>query len=171
MTTYFIIKQFITPTCYIFNAMKIDIVKYRWFWIGFSLAVLIPGFIAIGMCFVKYGAPVKLGLDFTGGTKLEYKFSQKLELEKVREILDKHKLGGSNIQLSKVSEDGSQVLIIRSRAIKERKSTQKKASQKELLDNDLRNVFGQFEIFISPRLRNIQLTAPFSASLPWYFEK
>ncbi len=126
--------------------MKIDIVKYRWFWIGFSLAILIPGFIAIGMCFVKYGAPIKLGLDFTGGTKLEYRFSQKLELDKVREILDKHKLGGSNIQLSKVSEDGSQVLIIRSKAIKERKSTQKKSSQKERLDKDLTDTFGQFEI-------------------------
>lgn len=126
--------------------MRVDIVKYRWFWIGFSLAILIPGFIAIGMCFVKYGTPIKLGLDFTGGTKLEYKFSQKLELEKVRGILDKHKLGGSNIQLSKVGEDGSQVLIIRSKAIKERKSTQKKSSQKEKLDRDLITTFGQFEI-------------------------
>ncbi len=126
--------------------MKVDIVKYRWFWIGFSLAILIPGFIAIGMCFVKYGTPIKLGLDFTGGTKLEYRFSQKLELEKVRGILDKHKLGGSNIQLSKVSEDGSQVLIIRSKAIKERKSTQTKSSQKERLDQDLTTTFGNFEI-------------------------
>jgi preprotein translocase subunit SecF len=125
--------------------MKVDLVKYRWFWFGFSLAILIPGLIAIGMCFVKYGAPIKLGLDFIGGTKLEYRFSQKLELEKAREILDKHKLGGSNIQLSKVSEDGSQVLIIRSKAINERKSTQKKSSQKERLDNDLRNSFGEFE--------------------------
>ena len=128
MMTYFIIKQFITLTCYIFNAMKVDIVKYRWFWIGFSLAILIPGFIAIGICFVKFGAPIKLGLDFTGGTKLEYRFSKEVQLEDVRAILDKQKLGGSTIQLSKVSGDGSQVLIIRSKAIKERKSTQKKSS-------------------------------------------
>ena len=25
--------------------MKVDIVKYRWFWFGFSLAILIPGLI------------------------------------------------------------------------------------------------------------------------------
>ena len=114
--------------------MKVDIVKYRWFWFGFSLAVLIPGLIAIGLCFVKYSAPIKLGLDFTGGTKLEYKFSHKLEIEEVRKILDKHRLGGSNLQVSKVADDGSQVLIIRSKAIKERKSTQKKLSQKEKLN-------------------------------------
>ncbi len=149
--------------------MKVDLVKYRWAWFGFSLAILIPGLIAIGMCLVKYGAPIKLGLDFTGGTKLEYRFSQKLELEKVREILDKHKLGGSNIQLSKVSEDGSQVLIIRSKAIKERKSTQKKSSQKEKLDNDLRNSFGEFAILsidtVSPIIGPELLTSGLLAML------
>ena len=126
--------------------MKVDIVKYRWFWFGFSLAILIPGLIAIGLCFQKYGAPIKLGLDFTGGTKLEYKFFTQVKLEDVREVLDKQGLGGSNIQLSKIANDGSQVVIIRSKAIKERKSTQKKASQKELLDNGLKNKIGNFEI-------------------------
>ena len=126
--------------------MKVDIVKYRWFWFGFSLAVLIPGLIAVGICLQRYGAPIKLGLDFTGGTKLEYKFSHKVELEEVRNILDKYRLGGSNIQLSKVAEDGSQVVIIRSKAIKERKSFQKKASQKELVDNEFRAKLGDFEI-------------------------
>ena len=58
--------------------MKVDIVKYRWFWIGFSLAILIPGFIAIGMCFVKYGTPIKLGLDFTGSAIQNYSSSSKI---------------------------------------------------------------------------------------------
>lgn len=126
--------------------MKVDIVKYRWFWFGFSLAVLIPGLIAIGLCIQKFNAPIKLGLDFTGGTKLEYKFFTNVKLEDVREVLDKQGLGGSNIQLSKPASDGSQVVILRSKAIKERKSSQKKASQKELLDNGLRNKIGNFEI-------------------------
>lgn len=126
--------------------MKVDIVKYRWFWFGFSLAVLIPGLIATGLCIQKFNAPIKLGLDFTGGTKLEYKFFTNVKLEDVREVLDKQGLGGSNIQLSKPASDGSQVVILRSKAIKERKSSQKKASQKELLDNGLRNKIGNFEI-------------------------
>ena len=126
--------------------MKVDIVKFRWFWFGFSLAVLIPGLIAIGMCIVRYGAPIKLGLDFTGGTKLEYKFQHEIKLEDIREVLDRHRLSGSNIQRSKIAEDGSQVVIIRSKAIKERKSTSQKASQKEKLDEDLRSSLGDFEI-------------------------
>ena len=126
--------------------MKVDIVKYRWFWFGFSLAILIPGLIGIGICLQKYHAPIKLGLDFTGGTKLEYKFDHKIELSQVREVLDRHKLGGSNIQLSKLANDGSQVVIIRTKTIRERKSTQTKASQKELIDWDLKKTIGDFQI-------------------------
>ena len=126
--------------------MKIDIVKYRWFWFGFSLALMIPGLIAIGMCFAKFGTPLKLGLDFTGGTKLEYRFAREIKLEDVREVLNRHDLEGSNIQVSKLSEDGSQVLIIRSKAIQERKSSETDLSQKEKLDKDLNKTFGPFEI-------------------------
>ena len=125
--------------------MKVDIVKYRWFWFGFSLAVLIPGLVAIIICLQQYGAPIKLGLDFTGGTKLEYRFFKEVNLEEVRIILDNYKLGNSNVQVSKSAKDGSQVLIIRSKEIKERKSSQKKLSQKEKLDNGLRGKFGDFE--------------------------
>ncbi|OGI19696.1 MAG: protein-export membrane protein SecF [Candidatus Melainabacteria bacterium RIFCSPHIGHO2_02_FULL_34_12] len=149
--------------------MKVDIVKYRWFWFGFSLAVLIPGLIAIGFCFQKFGSPLKLGLDFTGGTKLEYRFPHEVKLEEVRAILDKHKLGGSNIQLSKVASNGSQVVVIRSKAIKQRKSSQTKASQKEKIDEEFTQTFGNFEILsidtvspiIGPELLNSGLLALF----------
>lgn len=126
--------------------MKIDIVKYRWFWFGFSLALLIPGLVAIVMCTQKFGAPLKLGLDFTGGTKLEYKFFKEVQLEDIREILDRNDLEGSNIQRSKLAQDGSQVLIVRSKEIKERKSTEEEKSQKENFDEDLRKSIGGFEI-------------------------
>lgn len=126
--------------------MRVDIVKYRWFWFGFSLAILIPGLIAIVLCMMRFGTPLKLGLDFTGGTKLEYKFNQNLQLSRVRKLLDSVGLSGSNIQVSKPAKDGSQVLIIRSKAIKERKSSEDKVSQRERLDNKLREKFGEFEV-------------------------
>lgn len=126
--------------------MKVDIVKYRWFWFGLSMALMIPGFIAIVFCFIQFGTPLKLGLDFTGGTKLEYKFQKKIKLSKVREILNNHGLPGSNIQVSKPAKDGSQVLIIRSKAIKERETDSKEVSQKELIDRDMKKEFGEFEV-------------------------
>lgn len=143
--------------------MKVDIVRFRWFWFGFSLAILIPGLIAIGICIFKYGAPLKLGLDFTGGTKLEYKFASSIKLEEVRQVLDNHGLKGSNIQVSKPLKDGSQVLIIRSKAIKQRKSSETKLSQKERIDQALEKQFGKFEILsidtVSPVIGPELLTA------------
>lgn len=125
--------------------MKVDIVKYRGFWFGFSLALMIPGLIAIGLCMAKYGTPLKLGLDFTGGTKLDYKFAKGIKLEDVREVLDKNGLEGSTIQVSKPESDGSQVLIIRSKAIADRKSSEKAPGQKEKVDSALKERFGEFE--------------------------
>lgn len=125
--------------------MKVDIVKYRWFWFGLSLVVTIPGLIAIFLCMAKFGSPIKLGLDFTGGTKLEYKFQKEIKLQQARQILDDFKLEGSTIQVSKKAADGSQTLIIRSKAIGERKSSENAPGQKELLDETLRGAFGEFE--------------------------
>ncbi len=149
------------------SGFKVDIVKYRWFWFGLSLAVLIPGVIAIFICLMRFGSPIKLGLDFTGGTKLEYRFAHEFKIEDVRSLLDKYALGGSSIQASKPAKDGSQVLIIRSKTISERKSTQKTLSKKEQIDNALRSSFGQFEILsidtvspiIGPELLNSGLLA------------
>lgn len=124
---------------------NVDIVKYRNLWFGASLIVLIPGIIAICICMARFGSPIKLGLDFTGGTKLEYKFAREIKIDEVRTLLDGYGLGGSNIQLSKVAADGSQVLIIRSKALSERKSIQTATSEKEKIDGALAQSFGQFE--------------------------
>lgn len=147
--------------------MKIDIVKYRWFWFGLSMALTIPGFIAIIFCLIQYGSPLKLGLDFTGGTKLEYKFAQTINLGDVREILSENDLTGSNIQVSKPAKDGSQVLIIRSKALKERETDSENQSQREKIDSALQEKFGAFEVLavdtvspiIGPELLNSGLLA------------
>lgn len=126
--------------------MKVDIVKYRVFWFGFSLAILIPGLLAIGLCFARYGTPLKLGLDFTGGTKLEYKFFRGVRLEQVREVLDKYQLGGSSIQRSKRARDGTQVIIIRTKAIEEEASVKTKVTKKERIERDFKKKIGDFEL-------------------------
>lgn len=54
--------------------------KYKWFYFLISGLVLIPGFYSL----FKWG--LRPSIDFTGGTILEYKFSQNLEKEKLKEI-------------------------------------------------------------------------------------
>ncbi len=55
----------------------VDIVKYRNWWIGISLAITVPGIIAIIMCCFEFGAPLKPGIDFTGGSFLVHRFRKR----------------------------------------------------------------------------------------------
>ena len=70
-------------------AHKVDIVKYRWLWVGISLIITVPGLIAVCLCLAKFHAPLKPGIDFTGGTILQYQFDKQPDLEQVRTTLDR----------------------------------------------------------------------------------
>jgi preprotein translocase subunit SecF len=52
----------------------VDIVKYRAWWFGISLAITVPGLIAVIVCMFTFGTPLKLGIDFTGGSIMQYEF-------------------------------------------------------------------------------------------------
>ncbi len=67
---------------------SIDLIKYRWIWFGISLAILIPGIVGIIMCCVQFHAPLRLGIDFTGGSILQYQFDKPVELDSIRSILE-----------------------------------------------------------------------------------
>ena len=72
----------------------IDIIKYRYLWLGISGMLVIPCicFMVFSIITTPSHAPVKLGIDFTGGTFLQYGFEQKMEvkdLPKIREVLAK----------------------------------------------------------------------------------
>ena len=49
----------------------VNIVKYRKLWFGISLLLTIPGIIGIILCMIEFGAPLKPGIDFTGGSILQ----------------------------------------------------------------------------------------------------
>ncbi len=68
----------------------IDVVKFRWWCITFTCLFLIPGILAIGYSLAKYHTPLKLGIDFTGGTMIQYGFNRDITKEdegKIRTIL------------------------------------------------------------------------------------
>lgn len=52
----------------------IDIVKYRWAWLTLSILLVLPCLVAIVYSMIIYPnhAPIKLGIDFSGGTILQY---------------------------------------------------------------------------------------------------
>ena len=85
-------KETETPTV-VENTGPLDIVKYRWLYLGLSMLFLIPGifFIVTNFTNPDIKAPVRLGIDFTGGTMLEYGFEKTItqpDLDIIRGIFD-----------------------------------------------------------------------------------
>ncbi len=66
----------------------IDIVKHRVFWIVFSLLLLLPGLVAFTYSIVtnENHAPIKVGIDFTGGTILQYGTNEALNPDKMQDL-------------------------------------------------------------------------------------
>lgn len=72
------------------NKGIIDVVKFKWWCIALTCLFLVPGILAIGYSLAKYHAPLKLGIDFTGGTMIQYGFNRDITKEdegKIRTIL------------------------------------------------------------------------------------
>lgn len=82
----------------------IDVVKYRWAWFGLSLLLVIPGLIAMGYLMINspQHLPVKVGIDFTGGTITQYSVTKDVsndEVAKIRENLVKAGIENPVIQV------------------------------------------------------------------------
>src|SRR5271154_880782 len=95
--------------------MNIDLVKWRWLWFGISLAILVPGLVGIVICCFKYHAPLKPGIDFTGGSILQYQFEKAPDLDKIRAILDKSGFSGSQVQQAYIANNP--VVVMRTKAM------------------------------------------------------
>lgn len=56
-----------------------DFIKYKWVWFGITILLLIPCIFAIGYSMITYPthSPVRLGIDFTGGTIIQYAVDKK----------------------------------------------------------------------------------------------
>ncbi|MBN1201331.1 MAG: protein translocase subunit SecF [Anaerolineae bacterium] len=59
----------------------------RKFFFLFSAAVIIPGIIAMIYSTIEYGSPVRLSIDFTGGTLMEVSFVNNIGEQEIRNTL------------------------------------------------------------------------------------
>ena len=68
--------------------LKLDIVKYKFAWLGFSALLLIPCIIAVLFLMITQPnhAPLKLGIDFTGGTILQYSLDKKISTDDIAKM-------------------------------------------------------------------------------------
>lgn len=87
--------------------MKLNVIKKQKLWWGISLAAAIASIAAMVISFATLGAPLRPGLDFIGGTRLQLELDcsvanncdRPIETAKVREVLDSQGLGSSSIQV------------------------------------------------------------------------
>ncbi len=114
----------------------VDIVKYRTLWFAISLVLTVPGIIGIAACFAKFGAPLKPGIDFTGGSILQYQFEKPTTLEAVHKVLEESGLTGSQVQQTYIA--GKEAVVMRTKAIDSEQ-------QKTQLDAKLTEALGPFK--------------------------
>ena len=86
----------------------IDVVKYRWVWFGLSLLLVLPGLFAMGYLMVTspQHLPVKVGIDFTGGSITQYSVQKDVtnsDVEALRTSLTKAGVEAPVIQVLKTN--------------------------------------------------------------------
>ena len=108
--------------------MKLDIVKHKFIYLAISALLLIPGIIAMVYSMITYDThtPVKVGIDYTGGTTLQYGVKENIDNQKlsaVRSALENNGIEKSVLQIinvnSKENTDLKAILSIRTKFISE----------------------------------------------------
>ncbi len=102
---------------------KIPFMNYRRYAYVFSLAIIICGLISMTL---KHG--FREGVDFAGGILVEYRFSQHIDTDQIRNDLRKGGFGDAEIQAS----EGGETFLIRIPNPEERIAGQKPPSQRVL---------------------------------------
>lgn len=76
----------------VLNTKKvIDVIKYRWLWFTISFILLIPGIIAMIYSMIHYPthSPLRVGIDFTGGSIIQYAVDENIPPSTVSDIRNK----------------------------------------------------------------------------------
>ncbi|MFQ4137454.1 protein translocase subunit SecF [Nodosilinea sp. PGN35] len=100
--------------------MKLNIIQQRGLWWGISTMLVLISLVAMAISWQQFGAPLRPGLDFAGGTRLQLtracvatdSCTVGLDVSEVRQVLAQQGLDSSSIQ---VLGDDQQVLSIRTR--------------------------------------------------------
>lgn len=123
--------------------MKLDIVKNKFIFLALSAILLIPGIAAMIYSMVTYEThtPVKVGIDYTGGTTLQYGVKEDItnaKLSAVREGLEKAGIDNPSLQIINVNSsensDLKAILSIRTKFIEE--GTEDQAKVTNVVDSE-----------------------------------
>ncbi len=146
--------------------MQINSVKHSNTWFIFSGLLVLASLFFMAQSWLQLGAPVKLGLDFTGGTKLEYRFAPQNETADESKLINSAAINslldevGLKNSTATVTKEKNPLVILRTKAISDDPIL-------ETLNSKLKEKYGDFEIssidtvspIIGPELFTSGLTA------------
>ncbi|MGF1520141.1 MAG: protein translocase subunit SecF [Nodosilinea sp.] len=100
--------------------MKLNIIQQRGLWWGISSGFVLASLVAMAISWQQFGAPLRPGLDFAGGTRLQLTHAcvvtdsctEGLDVTEVRQVLGQQGLDSSSIQILGNDQQG---LSIRTR--------------------------------------------------------
>ncbi|HBB33859.1 MAG TPA: protein translocase subunit SecF [Cyanobacteria bacterium UBA8803] len=117
--------------------MKLNVIKQRSLWWTVSISIILAGIISMAISTATIGTPLRLGLDFVGGTRLQFELDcskpdncdKPIDIAVVRDVMNAQNLGNSSIQ---ILGDRQQALTIRTKSldVAERTELQKSLSEK-----------------------------------------
>ncbi len=113
----------------------LDIVGKRYWYFLFSMIIIVPGLIAMGIHWSQTGQPFRLAIDFTGGTLLQLKYAkaQTFSTDQVVRALAPVGLSSNDVQ---VQQAGNDTLVLRTREID--------SATKVKVEDALKEQFGDF---------------------------
>ncbi|HEY3203458.1 MAG TPA: protein translocase subunit SecF [Thermoanaerobaculia bacterium] len=95
----------------LFRQTNIDFLRYKWWAIGASWALILVGLFTI---FVQKG--LKFGIDFAGGTAIAVRFSDRPDIDRLRKLLDGANLGEIGIQRYEEPEKNEVLIRVQQQA-------------------------------------------------------
>jgi preprotein translocase subunit SecF len=102
--------------------MKLNVIKQRSLWWTVSVSIILAGIISMVISTATLGSPLRLGLDFVGGTRLQFELDcskpgncdKPIDITTVRQVMDGQGLGNSSIQ---ILGDKQQAVTIRTKSL------------------------------------------------------
>ncbi len=105
------------------STLKVHVVKFRWLWMALSAIFLLPGIIMMIYASITSPShlPLKVGIDYTGGTVIQYSIDKKVDnntISNLRAKLEAKGIENPALQVINVN-DSSDVISIRTKFIAE----------------------------------------------------
>jgi len=110
-----------------------NIVQKRHWYFLISALIILPGLVAMIYSIIAFGSPVKLSIDFTGGTLLEYRFERDLQPAELRDVFLNNGFLGTTVQTT----TDARTFLIRAKVME--------PEVKRQVDDAVRDSFGPIE--------------------------